>query len=103
MKLIHKTLTIATANTAVQACEAAEAILGGVFRAKKTNAASVYIGTSTVTTSCGFELTPGDTIPANPALIQTGEQHGSLDLSTIYINGGTTCDKVDFWLLARSI
>lgn len=101
MKVIHKTLSITTANTAVQACEAAESILGGVFKAKKANSASVYIGTSTVTTSCGFELNPGDAIPANPALIQTADQHGSLDLSTIYINGGTTCDKVDFWLIAR--
>lgn len=101
MKLIHKTLTIATANTAVQACTNAESILGGVFKAKRTNTASVYIGTSTVTTSCGFELTPGDAIPANPALVQTSEQHGSLDLSTIYINGGTVCDKVDLWLIVR--
>jgi len=101
MKLIHKTLTITTANTAVQACTAAESILGGVFKAKRTNTASVYIGTSTVTTSCGFELGPGDAIPANPALVQTSDQHGSLDLSTIYINGGTACDKVDLWLIAR--
>ncbi len=101
MKLIHKTLTIATANTAVRACTEAEAILGGVFKAKKTNTASVYIGTSTVTTTCGFELVPGDALPANPALVQTGEQHGSLDLSTIYINGGTVGDKLDLWLVAR--
>ena len=101
MKLIHKTLTIATANTAVQACTEAESILGGVIKAKRGNKANVFVGTSTVTTSCGFELGPGDAVPASPALIQTSEQHGSLDLSTIYMNGGTVGDKVDLFLLAK--
>ncbi len=101
MKVLHKTITISTANEAKQACAAAEGILGGVFKARRGNSAAVYIGTSAVTTSCGFELFPGEAIPASPALVETADQHGSLDLSQVYINGGTACDKVDYWLLAR--
>ncbi len=44
---------------------------------------------------------PGPTAEREGALVQTSDQHGSLDLSTIYINGGTACDKVDYWLIAR--
>lgn len=101
MRLLEGTITIAKANTAVQASTTAESILGGVFKARAGNTGNVYLGSSTVTTSSGFELTPGDAMEPNVALIQTGSQHGSIDLSQFWINGATACDKVDFLLAVR--
>lgn len=101
MRPVHGTMTIATACTAVQSCSAPKSILGGVFKARKSNTGNVYIGDITVTTTSGFELTPGDAIPASYALVQTAQDHGSLDLSLIYVNGANTCDKVDFFLVVR--
>ncbi len=98
MRLLEGTINIETACTAKQASADPESILAGIFKARVGNTGNMYLGSCTVTTSSGFELTPGDAMEANVALVTTGSTHGSIDLSQFWANGANACDKIDFLL-----
>jgi hypothetical protein len=73
-----------TSNTAaVQLSSTSTVPTNGIIvEALSTNGASVFIGGSAVTTSTGFELQPGQSMPL------------TCNLNTIYVIGNNSTDKV---------
>jgi hypothetical protein len=95
----HPLQTLASAGVAqkISASEiAVEAIL--IF-ADSLNTGTIYVGGTGVTSSNGIPLTAGQELP-----IYTDRSHGAtadIDMSTVYINGDNTGDKVRIIYMKR--
>lgn len=75
---------IAVATTAAQLATISTAVFNGILiQAISTNAASVFIGNASVSTTNGFEIMPGGAYPMTPA-----------NLNQVYSIGFNTTDRV---------
>jgi len=83
------TTTVTTAGTEVQISNTADRVKSIGVRARRGNAGNVYLGTSTVTSSVGVELQPGE-----GAGIEFGD--GSVLFSAFYVDAATNGDKLDY-------
>lgn len=90
MAQVMKTATLVT----IDAAGTAEAVVSGatyvtsvIIEASSTNAGTGYIGDSTVTSSNGVTLGAGDTWSWDAT-----DQHGELDLSTVYLDTDNSGD-----------
>ena len=90
MSIQAGTTTVAAAGTAVQVTAQGWNIKAVTFKAKETNAGSAYIGSSDVSSSNGFELTPG----SHHEFVFKNQGK----LSWFYVDADNNSDKVD-WLL----
>lgn len=83
---------VPTAGTAVQINDTPRRILSIIFKGRDSNAGKVYVGTSSVTASTGFELKANQTIE-----IRFVDKRVSGRMSDFYVNAATNGDDVD-WL-----
>jgi hypothetical protein len=91
--------TLALAGTAQKLSAAEIAVEAILIFADATNVGTIYLGGTGVTSSNGIPLTAGQEIP-----IYTDRAHGAtadIDMSTIYINGDSTGDKVRIIYMKR--
>jgi len=82
-------ITVATAGTAVVADNTANRVYEITFKALAGNSGLVYIGTSTVSASAGFELSAGQ-----EKVLLFKNFGGSIPLNLFYANAATDNDKV---------
>jgi len=59
-----------------------------VFKAASSNAGNVYVGDSTVTTSTGYSVEPGETLEMTKQL-SIGKAIFNIPLSSLYVVGAT--------------
>ena len=84
---IVDTITVTSAGTAVQSPKSGT-VTAVLFKARSSNAGSVYLGGSTVSSSSGMELEPG-------GAVEIGfEGYGRLE--DWYADADNNNDKVDF-------
>lgn len=69
---------------------------GLLLKARSSNSGVVYLGTSTVTTSTGYALEPGESLEISKQLSPAGSALFNIPFSSIYVIG-TTGDKLT-WL-----
>ena len=89
MRLQTGVITVATAGTAVVADNTANRVYEITFKALAGNSGLVYIGTSTVSASAGFELSAGQ-----EKVLLFKNFGGSIPLNLFYANAATDNDKV---------
>ncbi len=81
------TITVTSAGTAVQNPQEGN-VRGIMFRARADNTSTVYVGYSTVSSTNGVAIAPGD---AFTVLFNSYER-----LESWYADAATNSDKVDF-------
>lgn len=81
--IYNNQVTVATAGTRVQVSAASVSITGAILQALSTNAASIWIGSSAVSASNGYELQAGQ---ATSVAID--------NLNKIYVDASTSGDKL---------
>ena len=89
MRLQTGVITVATAGTAVVADNTANRVYEITIKALAGNSGLVYIGTSTVSASAGFELSAGQ-----EKVLLFKNFGGSIPLNLFYANAATDNDKV---------
>ena len=89
MRVQTGVITVATAGTAVVADNTANRVYEITFKALAGNSGLVYIGTSTVSASAGFELSAGQ-----EKVLLFKNFGGSIPLNLFYANAATDNDKV---------
>ena len=89
MRLQTGVITVATAGTAVVADNTANRVYEITFKALAGNSGLVYIGTSTVSASAGFELSAGQ-----EKVLLFKNFGGSIPLNLFSANAATDNDKV---------
>lgn len=93
-------ITVVTAGTRVQLTATSTMTPGCAIAAKATNTGNIYIGDSNVAaTTAGAVVRPGETIEITGP--QIGGTEEEFDLSRIYIDAGTSGDKVTVGYFAR--
>ena len=92
MSIQAGTTTAATAGTAVQVTAQGWNIRAVTFKARESNTGNTYIGGTDVSSTAGFELTPGShhefVFPAQGKL------------SWFYADAATNNDKVDWFVMS---
>ena len=92
MSIQAGTTTVATAGTAIQITAQGWNIQAVTFKAKESNAGSVYIGGPGVSSTNGFELTPGG---HHEFVFPTQGK-----LSWFYVDADNNNDKADWFLMS---
>jgi hypothetical protein len=92
MSIRAGTTTVTAAGTAVQVTAQGWNIKAVTFKTKQSNAGSAYIGDSNVSSSAGFELTPGS---AHEFVFPTQGK-----LSWFYVDADNNNDKVDWFVMS---
>lgn len=95
----HPLQTLALAGTAQKISAAEIAVEALLIFADALNSGTIYVGGTGVTSSNGIPLTAGQELP-----IYTDRSHGAtadIDMSSIYINGDNTGDKVRIIYMKR--
>ena len=92
-------VTVASAGTAEQVSSIETAITTLIVNADSTNAGTIYIGDSSVDSTNGIEVQPGDIVPisADPRS-KYGEE---VFLSDFYIDAATNGDKARISYIKR--
>jgi hypothetical protein len=85
--MIVNTINVATAGTRVQAGDSGS-IQSVFFKARSANANTIYVGDSTVTSTKGIALEPGEDI--------TISFKGRGKMQDFYADADTSADKVDY-------
>jgi hypothetical protein len=81
-------VTVTTAGTRVQITSSDITAVAVVIQALPTNTGNIFVGDSTVASTNGLILTPGDIIVIDP------EEENELNLSDVYVDAATNADKV---------
>jgi len=90
--LITNNYTVATAGTRVQLSATTVRLREVVVQAKNGNSNTIYFGNSSVSSTNGFQLQPGQSFSLSELSLMTGEN--SFDLSTMYVDAATNGDQV---------
>jgi hypothetical protein len=80
--------TIVTPGTAVAVASSGNAVSAVSFRARANNTGAVYVGDSSVDSTNGYRLEPGDEL--NLSFRET------IDLRRFFVDADTASDGVDF-------
>ena len=83
------TTTVTTGGTEVQISNTTNRVRWIKAKALAANSGIAYLGVSDVSATNGYELSAGNTIEIN-----FGEQGGTAEFSTIYVDAATNGDKV---------
>lgn len=81
------TITVAAAGTRVQSPKNGT-VKAVMFKARSTNVGAIYVGDSSVSSSSGIELVPGESTHLN--------FNGYEQLQSWYADAANSNDKVDF-------
>ena len=92
MSIQAGTTTVATAGTSVQVTAQGWNIKAVTFKAKESNTGSVFIGGSDVSSSNGFELTPG----SHHEFVFPSQGK----LSWFHADADNNSDKVDWFVMS---
>lgn len=84
--------SLASSNVAQQVASSAIAVASLTIQAESTNTGSIFIGDSTVTTTSGIEVGPGDCAVLEGPLGPRGPEE--FLISEVYIVGANAGDKV---------
>ena len=88
---LGQTTDIPTAGTRVQISNTARRVLSITFKARNGNTGSIYIGTSTVSSSNGIELRKNESFTYNFQATGT-----SAPISDFWVDAATNGDDVDW-------
>ena len=88
MSLPIGTVTVATPGTRVQVVPSGNAVTAVSFRARTTNAGAAFVGDSTVSSSAGYRLEPGEEL--------TISFREPVDLRRFHVDAETADDRVDY-------
>ena len=88
MSLPIGTVTVTAAGTRVQVVASGNAVSAVNFKARLSNAGPVYIGDSTVSSTNGYRLEPGEEITISFRQV--------IDLRRFYIDAANNNDRVDY-------
>ena len=88
MSLPIGSTTVITPGTAVAVATSGNAVSAVSFRARADNTGAVYVGDSSVDSTNGYRLEPGDEL--NLSFRET------IDLRRFFVDGDTASDGVDF-------
>ena len=91
MRIQSGVITVATAGTAVITDDTANRVYEIAFKALAGNSGVVYVGTSTVSATTGFELSAGQ-----EKVLSFKTLGGSIPLNTFYADAATDNDKVSW-------
>lgn len=91
MRLQTGIITVATPGTSVVADNTANRVYEVTFKALAGNSGLVYIGTSTVSATTGFELSAGQ-----EKVLSFKTLGGSMPLNTFYADSASSNDKVSW-------
>ena len=89
MAIVSGTVTVTSAGTAQQAPDKGN-VYAIIFKARQDNAGKVFVSDSSVSTSNGWELAPGE---ASPQLILVD----AVSTTQFYADAEVSNDQVDFF------
>lgn len=81
-------ITMSSSNVPVQLSSTATRVTSVTIQADRTNSASIYLGDSSVTTSTGMEIVPGETAEVTADNVRAGSEE--FLLSDLYLVSGTS-------------
>lgn len=91
MKLTANRTRVSTATTRVQLSDVTDRVSWIKVSARTGNGNVVYFGTSTVSSTVGYELSANDSLELN-----FGEQGGTVPLSTFWADAGGSNQDLDW-------
>ena len=91
MKVTANRTRVLSAGTAVQLSNVTDRVLYIKVSARTGNGNVVYFGTSTVSSTVGYELSANDSLELN-----LGEQGGTVPLSTFWADAGGSNQDLDW-------
>jgi len=92
-------VTVATAGTAVQITALNRATMSVLVQASKDNVGRIFVGDSTVDSSNGIELDPGEAKEITPE--EVGRSSEEVILSDIFVDSQFDADSVRIAFLGR--
>jgi hypothetical protein len=99
LKLFTLPTVTLTADVAAPIYSTSLASSSITIQADPANHENIYVGGSGVTTSTGISIAPGGLAAIEPPLIRSHQEE--IDISTIYVVGSSTGDKVRVSIMRR--
>ena len=93
------TQTVTTNGTRVQLSSTATTVLSVIVQADGANTGALYVGDSTVSSTDGLQLSPGQSISINAELV--GGNSDGFTLTDIYIDSDSNGSKARFAYITR--
>lgn len=92
---------VTSAGTAVPVYSSKLAVTSITLQALFTNVGKIYVGSSTVTSSTGIEIPPGDVITIDAASVRGHQEEIYAD--EVYVNATSSNDAVKVIMIVRRI